>query len=621
MGRFSSRARLALSATAIGLVFVAASVAIGAAAVGAQADRARPAVRTAHGDLTPFASCDRLRGYLRRHRVALQPLVEGPIAIEDTAGNSVVGAPAAGEAPSSPTNVQEEGVDEPDLVKASGSTIFAVAGDRLRAVDASGATPAVVDSIKLPDGPGEYASADDHQLLVSGDRALVISRSYGTDVRTLLTEVDVSDPAAMRELETLTADGNYVSARLTATTVRVVVSSLPSVPIAERGRGRAFLPGAVLHDRVAGESSRGKLVGCHSVRRPKRFSGGEMLSVLTIDLARGLEPVDTDAVMAGGEIVYGSPTSLYVATQRWLGPDASPQRSSDVTTAIHRFDTADPDSTQYVASGEVDGYMLSQWSMSEQDGVLRVASTTSPPWADSGQAPEGGGGPAKSESLITTLAPDGDRLVEVGRLGGLGEGEQIYAVRFIGDLGYVVTFRQVDPLYTVDLADPTRPRVVGQLKIPGYSAYLHPVGPGLLLGVGQDATSEGQTTGVQVSLFDVTDPAAPTRIDRVTLGAATSSEVEYDHHAFTYSPELGLAVVPIEDYLGAEGFYGAVGVHVDAATGLTRTRRTTQGSSYESAIRRSLVLDGRLLTVSSTGVGVHDPSTLERLALTRFAAG
>ncbi len=281
-------------------------------------------------------------------------------------------------------------------------------------------------------------------------------------------------------------------------------------------------------------------------------------------------------------------------------------------TQIHRFDVSDPDSTSYVATGAVEGFMLSQWSMSEHEGVLRVASTTSPPWTQ-------GGAVGESESFVTTLAAAGDRLLEVGQVGGIGRGEQIYAVRFIGDAGYVVTFRQVDPLYTLDLSDAAEPRVVGELKIPGYSAYLHPVGDGLLLGIGQNANSDGITTGVQVSLFDVSDPAAPARLSHVGLGSGTYTEVEYDHHAFTYVAESGLAVFPLEDWDStAAGFYGAAGVRVDPAGALTRTERTAHGAGYNASIRRSLVVDGRLFTVSAKAIAEHDPATLDQLALTRF---
>ena len=623
-----AKTRVVLSAVVVVAAVAAATaiVASGSAAGGQPAPQQSFAKLASKGQLQPFASCDRLRAYLRRHaaRLSAGTAREMPVAVEDGAvGGAAEGVTAAPSAPDSPTNVQEEGVDEPDIVKASGATVFAIAGDRLRAADVSGDAPAIVGSIALPNGPGDSAYADDRQLLLSGDRALVISRVYGgvlySDIayggtpKTLLTEIDVSDPAAMTILSSTTVDGNYVSARQSASTARVVVSSYPEAPVAERGRGRAFLPSAVFHDRVAGKSERRKLLGCADVRRPKRFSGGEMLSVLTIDLANGLPAIDTDAVVAGGEIVYSSPTSLYVATQRWLGAGAPAEAISDVRTQIHRFDVSDPGSTSYVATGAVEGFMLNQWSMSEHEGVLRVASTTSPPWTQGGAAGE-------SESFVTTLATAGDRLIEVGQVGGIGRGEQIYAVRFIGDAGYVVTFRQVDPLYTLDLSDATEPRVAGELKIPGYSAYLHPVGDGLLLGIGQNANSDGTTTGVQMSLFDVSDPAAPARLSHVGLGSGTYTEVEYDHHAFTYVAETGLAVFPLEDWDStATGFYGAAGVRVDHTGTLTRTERTAHGAGYNASIRRSLVVDGRLFTVSAKAIAEQDPATLDQLALTRFA--
>ena len=155
------------------------------------------------------------------------------------------------------------------------------------------------------------------------------------------------------------------------------------------------------------------------------------------------------------------------------------------------------------------GSLLNQFSLSEHEGILRAATTV-------------GFGP-DAESRVTTLERRDGRLVKRGDVGGLGRGERIYAVRFIGDVGYVVTFRQVDPLYTIDLADPDRPRVLGELKIPGYSAYLHPVGDDLLLGVGQDATDQGRLQGLQISLFDVSDLARPARLQQLRLGERWSS--------------------------------------------------------------------------------------------------
>lgn len=596
---------------ALAIVAAVSIAAIGGA--GLQAESARAG--HARAALTPFGSCDRLRGYLQRHRdtfrTVMPPLADG----------AAIAGEASGEAPAqaSPaqTNVQEQGVDEPDLVKTRGSTLFSIVGDdRLRAVDLSGSAPAVLDSIELPDGPGAGAYAETRELLLAGDRALVISRTYGSGgSRTVLTEIDVSEPGAMIERATEVVGGDYVSARLSGATARVVVAAYPQLPIAEHGHGRAWLPRSVLHDRIDGQTSRDRLVSCEDVRRPRRFSGTEMVSVLTIDLARGLPAVDTDAVMAGGEIVYSSPTSLYVATERWLAPPVASELppGGQVRTEIHRFDVSGSDSTDYVASGAVEGYMLDQWSMSEHDGVLRVASTSEPPWLGDVQGGE-------SESFVTALQIDGERLTAIGRVGGLGRGEQIYAVRFIGELGYVVTFRQVDPLYVIDLSDPSDPRTLGELKIPGYSAYLHPVADGLLLGVGQDATRDGQTTGVQVSLFDVSDPTAPVRVDRESLGRGTSTEVEYDHHAFTYDPARALALMPIESWMDPERQYaGAIGIRLDPLTGLERTQRVSHGPGFRAAIRRSLIVGERVFTVSARGVAEHDPLSLEPLAFTPYA--
>jgi hypothetical protein len=221
----------------------------------------------------------------------------------------------------------------------------------------------------------------------------------------------------------------------------------------------------------------------------------------------------------------------------------------------------------------------------------------------------------------------------------MGEGEQIYAVRFLGDVGYVVTFEQTDPLYTLDLSDPADPRVVGELKIPGYSAYLHPLGDGLLLGVGQDATDEGVRLGAQVSLFDVSDPANPERIDTFALGDGTS-EVEWDHHAFLWWADADLAVLPTQSWGGQqeEAFSGVVGVTADAsglrAAGRLATAAATGGSgpsapcppdadcaigvAYADPTSRSMVVDGSLWILGSGGLRQADLDTFEPGATVTF---
>jgi uncharacterized secreted protein with C-terminal beta-propeller domain len=236
----------------------------------------------------------------------------------------------------------------------------------------------------------------------------------------------------------------------------------------------------------------------------------------------------------------------------------------------------------------VPGTLLNQFSLSEDKGILRAASTV-------GWGPE-------AESKVTTLARQDGHLVQRGQVGGLGYGERIYAVRFLGDVGYVVTFRQTDPLYTIDLSDPAQPRVRGELKIPGYSAYLHPIGEDLLLGVGQEATEDGRVQGLQLSLFDVSDLAQPRRLQKAQLGQRfSSSAVEWDHHAFLWWPATKLAVLPID----SEAFRGAAGFKVSRATGIAEVGRISHagtGASWTPPVSRTVVVGDRLFTVSPLGV-------------------
>jgi uncharacterized secreted protein with C-terminal beta-propeller domain len=200
----------------------------------------------------------------------------------------------------------------------------------------------------------------------------------------------------------------------------------------------------------------------------------------------------------------------------------------------------------------------------------------------------------------------------VGELDGLGKGERIFAVRFIGPSAYVVTFRRVDPLYVVDLRDPSHPKASGELKINGYSAYLHPAGDGMLIGVGQDATGEGQATGTQVSLFDVRDPANPRRLSAYKVGQG-SSEAEFDPHAFLYWPASGLTVLPVSRAAAGEALVLSV-----RADEVRRLGAVNQPGPY-SNIRRALIIGGTLWTMSDAGVQASDATTLSDQAWVGFS--
>ena len=521
-----------------------------------------------------------------------------PAAAAPQSGASEGGGGGTGGPDFSETNNQEAGVDEPDVVKTDGRRIFAVADGVLRATVITDGVPRVAGGLEL--------EGFDQQLLLRGNRVLVMASVPGPSgvAATMLTEVDVTDPAAMAVRRTLRLDGSLVDSRMTGGTARVVVVSAPrpiEVSDLPEAGVRTWVPRTVLRSRVSGRTFRRSVVPCDDVRHPRAFSGLDLLTVFTVDLDQGLYSVDRDAIMAGAETVYASPTSLYVASRRY-----SPGVPSGVRTEIHRFDTSKPDATTYRSSGEVEGYVLNQYSMSEHDGALRVATTSEPeflPQDNPESTPE-----RQSESAVTVLSETKGRLNRVGRVGGLGRGEQIYSVRFVEDKGYVVTFRQTDPLYTLDLADPKNPKLLGELKILGYSAYLHPVTDDLLLGVGQDATEQGQRKGSQLSLFDVSDLRAPKRVAQADLGRDSSSTAEFDPHAFLYWRPSALAAIPLVRYGRSEEdtFVGVVGFRVgrDALSEAGQIEHPrSQGAA--PAIGRSLVIGDRLFTVSVGGVAAN----------------
>ena len=334
-------------------------------------------------------------------------------------------------------------------------------------------------------------------------------------------------------------------------------------------------------------------MACSAVSHPAEPSGSGTVTVATLDVASaapGSDPVvDTVGVSADGDLVYSSAERLYVATTVGGWSSVGGQEAPDeIRTQLHGFDVSDAQRTGYVASGDVAGHLLGRWALSARDGNLRVATTR-------GDAFDGG----SSDSAVTVLAERDGALVPIGEVAGLGVGEQIRAVRWFDDTAVVVTFRQTDPLYLVDLADPTAPTLTGELKVPGYSAYLHPIGDSRLLGVGQDATDSGRTTGVQVSSFDLTDPTAPTRVDALTEDDSYS-DVEGDSRLFTYLPQRRVALLPI----GGPSGSSLRAVHVDEAGALAEvgayypqgSDRATDAFSY-SSLQRAVAVDGDRVAV------------------------
>ena len=542
-----------------------------------------------------------------------------------TARESSAGAPGVAQVDGATnnetgTNVQEAGVDEPDVVKTDGEILVRVQDDELTAYDVTGDEPAWLDTIDLP-------GIADAEILLVGDTIVAVgldtesgpdsgaSRPYGGywegpgDTRMLV--VDVTDPAALEITDDHAYDATLVSARLHGGVVRLALSTgLPDLDFVDPEglrtegsaleRNREIVTESTLDDWLPGvttgdDDTRDDLLACSDVALPDDDAGLGTLAVVGFD-ATTPQTWDATAVATDSQIVYASAERLVLATSPWSGGwccvdvDGLSDSGDDGTTRLYSFELSGTDTT-YVASGEVEGAIADRWAMDEADGVLRLAVGPTSMTGDF--------------NSVVTLQESGDDLREVGRVDELGVGEEIKSVRWFDDLAIVVTFRQTDPLYAVDLTDPSSPELMGELKIPGFSEYLHPLGGWRMIGVGQDAdATSGMTRGAQAALFDVHDLTDPRRLDVTTYTPGSRAHAGVDPRQFTWLPDSRTALTVISE--GDVGTTGWVSVlRVEDGRLSNRMVEVEYGAEVDQ-VRLVALPTGRVVLVTGDDVSFFD---------------
>jgi inhibitor of cysteine peptidase len=439
---------------------------------------------------------------------------------------------SGGSLPYSETNVQTQGVDELDIVKTDGEFIYVATRSEVTIVKTG--QPEEMEIVSVIEA-ADLFSLDDTTyghisgVFVRGDRLVIQGSVYTqtltsihapevityeryvpTTVISVLDLGDISNPS----LEFIIGiSGSDMASRMIGDVVYLVAQQTVWYPEEDN-----VLPNMW-------ENGRKKEVGLSSVRYdPETRHANSFVNILACDISNG-DHESLSIVADWSSTVYMSTQALYFAVQKWNGGVtdeiglASPEDTNSARTTIYRIST-DGLHLNASARGDVRGWLLNQFSMDEHQGHLRVATTTG--WDD-------------LENAVYVLDENLDR---VGTLEGLAPAERIYSARFVGDTLYLVTFLQVDPLFVIDLSDPARPKVAGELKIPGFSTYLHPVDDSHVLGIGQE---DGR---VKVSLFDVSNPAAPTEKSKFVIESSFYSEALYDHRAILFDRERELLVIP-----------------------------------------------------------------------------
>ena len=507
------------------------------------------------------------------------------------------------------TNVQVAGVDEMDLVKTDGTYVYVASWSNVSVIRAVPPTAmAVVSRIPAADlgiDRAENESVWIAGLYVDGPRLYIVSVVY-----TISREPSPGDPAVMDVWwypTTVRTAVSLVDLSQVDRPVRTRVVAVSGYPLASRMvDGTVYLVAQewiyyVDEAYVVPELCDGG--ACASVPAtsiwydPGVRDAGSFTNILAVDGRTGGHGL-LSIVTSYSSTLYMSPGALYLTFFKWRDDSGSWWWVGPVTywTSIYKV-RVDRTALEVVAQGDVGGSLWSQFALDERDGYLRVVT----------QADRGSG------ANVYVLDSD---LARVGALEGLAPGEQVFATRFVGSTLYLVTFRRVDPFFVIDLSNPAKPAVLGELTIPGFSTYLHPVDADHVLGVG----SENGT--VKVSLYDVSDPMAPVESSKLLVDGYSWSIAQYEHKAFLFDRAKELLVIPVdrwdEGYRTTESGAYVFRASVDAGITLRGVVSHGNGSSYYGGVQRSLFIGDVLYTVSYTTLKASALSDLSELGSLDF---
>lgn len=525
----------------------------------------------------------------------------------------------------SKTNTQVQGVDEADIVKTDGTYIYYLTNEKLTIINTENASQMKeMSTIKFDE------TFTPEEIFLNNDKIIVIGKRYEYDKTERKIGIDedylypnymdktytsaklynVKDKINPTLERTVEVEGDYLTARMIGSNVYIasnkymyyayICNTYKSTELNEDD----FKP----HYLDTATSNETKSINFDCIYYIPEFEDTNYLNIVAFNITNNQE-ANVESYLGAGEEIYASKENLYVTKTKY---DYERKNKTSITTEIYKFNLNNANCT-FAKAGDVPGSVLNQFSMDECNGYFRIATTDSTSW--------------NSESNTNNLYVLNENLETIGKIEGLAKGERIYSVRFMGNRAYMVTFVETDPLFVIDLSNPTTPTVLGELKIPGYSKYLHPYDETHLIGIGEDTEVVNYgygdrvvTNGMKMAMFDVTDPNNPQELYNVKIGEkGTYSELLYNHKALLFSKEKNIIAFPISitdnDYKVT--FQGAIVYGVSLEKGFElKTKISNSATDYDryysrNRVERIIYIKDTLFTLSNGLIKAVDLNTFE----------
>ena len=519
----------------------------------------------------------------------------------------------------SKTNVQVEGIDEADIVKTDGNYIYYSGIDnKVMIVDAN---LNKVSEIKL--GEEDKAYGGIQEIYVNENKLIAITQKnhyslYSTEVINPETDRDINVPQAKTEIKlynienksnvieerTIELDGNYISSRMLGKVVYVITNQTINM------NSETLQPS--YKDSLVGSTQ--KFVDYEDMYYIENENIKQYLNIAGFNINKN-EEVNIQSFLGMGDTIYTNENNLYVTGTKYNYEEINDEyrfistNNLNPKTQIYKFKLIDS-KVEFKEFAEVEGRIINQFAMDETEGYFRIATTVS-----------------VNDTTSNNIYILDARLKEIGRLTNIAEGEKIYSVRYAENKLYMITYEQVDPLFVIDLSNPREPKILGELKVPGYSSYLHPFDENHLIGIGEETkVSENgneETIGLKISLYDISDVNSPKEISKYIIeGDTVYTEALYNHKALLFIKESGILAFPISISTGPKSaIYGAEILSVSIEGGIQEKGRVVtdeNGRDYKKSVDRIIYIGDNLYTISRASIIANNIITLEQTGRVDF---